>query len=512
MFERSTLQLQLRKLLPVMVTVPALLLLVEAGFRKGDWFHDYSGWESPGLAKKMLEAEKFFQQEGRLDLVVLSTSVGRTWDVRQWEEGTSGTIRAYNFGYPDQRPERQYFLFKNLIHPEYKPDYVIYGISIPDCNSNVRGMHPDNPRQGAFWTYRAVSALSAKTLLDKGVAWLDENSFLFRSRHRARFSLQHGPIAMLPEDPTIGQGVIAPTIRRQAFGPMPVSWALHPDSIANKYNCYYDYWIPDDGEIGEVIKLGKYCQKHGIKFAVVEVPTSPYAHTNFNQDDAYFRFTNALDHIANQGIDVYPMARDLKLDNTYFEDQDHLNRWGGQIVTDYVYQRVLRQWFPETATAESLPEPEQIVLADHVTRYTGQIEIRSATPVTDEAQYAALRQVIIAPGTTAEIELTPDLAAGHYALELYGGDGSTTSPELTGQASLHLHAKTDDGVASVDMELEPWINTRIGVSYTQAYFTIKHSAALTLEVKNPSAEPVILDTAFLRSRLSAVGADGVIVD
>src|SRR5690606_30779744 len=193
--------------------------------------YDYSGWESPGLEKKMEKARELFEEKGRLDLAVLSTSVGRVFDVHQWEEATSGSIVAYNFGFPDQRPERQNFLFQNYIHPQFKPTHVIYGISPPDTNSNARGMHPDHPKDGPFWTYRKVRDMGGGSLVNRVLVELENASFLFRARHRARFSLQHGEIAMLPEDPTIGSGVIVPTVRRQAFGPMPKSWALYPEGL-----------------------------------------------------------------------------------------------------------------------------------------------------------------------------------------------------------------------------------------------------------------------------------------
>ncbi len=505
MFSFKTLHIQVRRFVPVLVLTAAFLLVLEITFRAGKWFNDYSGWESPGLEKKMEKARDLFEEKGRLDLVVLSTSVGRVFDVHQWEEATSGSMVAYNFGFPDQRPERQNFLFRNYIHPEFKPSHVVYGISPPDTNSNARGMHPERPREGPFWTYRKVRDIGAEGLIDRVLVELENASSLFRARHRARFSLQHGDIAMLPEDPTIGSGVIVPTVRRQAFGPMPKSWALDPAGLP--YNAYHNYWIPDEGEIGELIKLGKYCQEQGVKMVVVEVPTSPYAHTNFDQADGYDRFVNALNFVASKGIRVLPMARDLKLDNTYFEDQDHLNRWGGQMVTDYVYEQVIREWYPETQ-AESLPGPVEISLAEKVQQTSG-VEVLRLTPATVDAQYAAEKQVLITRST--DIELSSRLAAGSYAIEIYAGDGTTTAPALTGEAKLELVAVGEDGTVSAAMPIDRWINSRVGISYTQVNFTVPEPASLLLRVTEVGERPLILDTVFIRPRLAALG-DGVTVE
>jgi hypothetical protein len=163
-FSTKTLYLRPRRLLPALLVTLLILVGVEATFRAYDWFYDYEGWESPGLKQKMDGAEKVFQEHGRLDLVTLSTSIGRVWDVHQWEEATSGALVGYNFGFPDQRPERQYFLFKNYIYPKYKPKYVVYGVSAGDCNSNIHGMHPDRPKTGPFWNYRKIVALDAKSV------------------------------------------------------------------------------------------------------------------------------------------------------------------------------------------------------------------------------------------------------------------------------------------------------------------------------------------------------------
>lgn len=523
MFSFKTLYVRFSRLLPTLLVTLGVLLLVEIAFRANNWFYDYDGWESPALQKKMVGADKLFEERGRIDLVTLSTSIGRVWDVNQWEEATSGAITAYNFGYPDQRPERQNFLFQKHIYPRFKPGYVIYGVGAGDCNSNKSGMHPERPKSGAFWSYRNITALDANSVFEKAEVFFENRSALYKSRRRARFQLQYGELLMLPRQPTISNGVLAPTVRRQPFGPMELSWALTPEGLP--YNDFHDYWIPDDGEIGELLKLHKFCEKHDVELVIVEFPTSPYSYTNFdNPEYDYWRFLNALDYLESKGATVLRMGQELNLDNTYYEDQAHMNRWGGQVVTDYIYRKVIREWFPDAALAEALPGPVEIALADVIstesttasTMPTGAgeetllgtaAEIRRAVPATDEAQYAADLQVFVSQ--PVDIELTGTLAAESYAVEVYGGDGSTTTPERTGEAVLHLVAVDEAGDEIRVLPLE-WINTRVGISYTMAHFTMDRPGRLLLRVAEIGPRPVILDSVFIRPRLSALGPDGIV--
>lgn len=523
MFDFKTYYVRWGRLVPGLVFTLFFVMMVELAFRARDWFHDYDGWESPALQQKMQQAEKVFEENGRLDLVTLSTSIGRVWDVHQWEEATSGALVGYNFGYPDQRPERQYFLFKNHIWPRYKPKYVIYGLGAGDTNSNIHGMDPRRPRQGPFWTYRSINEMEAQTALEKAESWLEEHSYLFRSRRRARFELQYGKLPMLQRDPTIGSGILAPTVRRQAFGPMELSWGRKPEGLP--INDFHNYWIPDDGEIGELIKLGEFCRKQGVEFVVLEFPTSPYSYENFDDpEENYGRFLNALDFVESKGIRVLRMGQELKLDNTYYEDQAHMNRWGGQAVTNYVYERVIRQWFPEQALAETLPQPVEVEFAEVMTSealttaglagegdehpLTAAAEVRRVEPVGAEAQYEAPQQVVISQ--PMEVDLGQDWEPGHYAVEIYAGDGTTTSPEISGEAKLELAVRYQDGAAGEVFALK-WINTRLGISYTQANVTLERAGRLKLRVTEVGQRPVILDVAFVRRRLSAPGPDGVTV-
>jgi hypothetical protein len=267
------------------------------------------------------------------------------------------------------------------------------------------------------------------------------------------------------------------------------------------------------------VKLNDFCRKNGVQLVILEFPTSPYSHTNFDDPvENYWRFLNALDYLETKGATVLRMGQDLKLDNTYYEDQGHMNRWGGQAVTDYVYRNVIRKWLPEVATAPALPSPVQLNFADLVstatvaanagTTLSVPVDVRRLDPATDEAQYGAMEQVIATQ--PEDFALSSSLAAGSYAVEIYAGDGTTTSPEITGEAKLELAAVDDRGETIIQMPLQ-WINTRLGISYTQAWITVKQPARLELRIVEIGGRPVILDTAFIRRRLSNLG-DGVIVD
>jgi len=487
-FSLKTLHVKFRRFLPALLARAACLLAVELAFRHWQWQYDYDGWESPGLMKKMHDAEAQFAREGSMDLVTLSSSVGRALDLTQWQDAAGNSFTAYNFCYAEQRPERQNFLFQNIIYPRYKPGHVIYALSLIDCNSNVRAMDPRKPRTGPFWQYRNIRSMAADSPTEKLLAWLSDYSLLFRARQRFRFSLQTGPIWMIEAEPTIGDGIPLPTIRQQAFGPMPLSWALTP--AGQQYNTYRDYWIPDDGEIGEVIKLGKFCREHGVKFTVVEMPSSPYGHSNWgDQENGYWKFTNALNYVASKGIPVHPLARDVSFDNTMFEDQEHLNRWGGQLATNYIYEKVIRQWYPQ-ARPEQLHEATQYELAAlQGDEPTTSVTAIAALPATPDAEYAARRQLQVAGD--AIVTVAPELRPGSYTLELYAGDGTTTTPELTGAAKMTLMG------AGVKLPLR-WENTRVGISYTRAEINVTTTGPLQLQIRNSGTQPVILDSSFVR--------------
>jgi hypothetical protein len=238
---------------------------------------------------------------------------------------------------------------------------------------------------------------------------------------------------------------------------------------------------------------------------VVEFPNSPYAHTNWdNGKSEYWKFTNALNFIASKGIPVFPMARDLQFDNTLFQDQEHLNRWGSQMVTQYVYDRIVRPWLNDPSMPALLNSPLEFHPADIATSAPG-ITIAHHDPVTPDAQYAADKQVLIQTdsGHPAIVNLTTGtLDSGSYAVELFAGDGTTTTPEFTGKAKLTLLATDTAGKTIASMSLDKWILSESGISYTQAYFFLPATATLQLQVVNSDQLPLILDTVFVRRRFS----------
>ena len=63
MFSLKTLHVKFRRFLPALLATAACLLAVELAFRHWQWQYDYDGWESPGLMKKMHDAEAQFAED-----------------------------------------------------------------------------------------------------------------------------------------------------------------------------------------------------------------------------------------------------------------------------------------------------------------------------------------------------------------------------------------------------------------------------------------------------------------
>lgn len=507
MFSLDTLKLPLRAVIPGAIATALFLLLLEIGFRLLSPFNYYGGWENSGLQKKMDGLEQTFREKGRIDVLLLSTSVGRPIDVRQFEEATGGRIVCYNAGHPEQRPERQRFLFEKYYWPRFKPSHILYGVAPPDVNSGSRGMHPDAPQAGPFFEFEMIRRLRADSPMSKVRVALEDASALFAARRRIRTTIQLGEIPHQEPDATVGRGVQVPTPRRQPYGPLVRSWT-HMAGYGH-LNAYKNYWVPENGEFGELLKLARLCEAQGVKFVVVEVPTSPYAHTNFdNPTEDYKKFTGMLDWLTSNGVTVLPMAQQLKLDNTLYEDMEHLNRWGGQVVTNYIYENVITRWFPDLILAPELPQPREVELWRQVSQPPPRgVEVRRLFPENPDAQYSAPRQVLV---QQAPVDLPVDeqLPPGSYSFELYAGDGTTTAPEQAGDAVVSLlgeEARTSNSIV-LNVPLDKWRNTRLGISYTQYLFNAPTTTTLQLRVSQVAQRPLILDSVYLRRRLSSTGS------
>jgi hypothetical protein len=506
-FDFTTLQVQLRRLIPTAVVAVVGLVFIELAFRKWHPFELYGGWGSAVLQEKVDALDRIYKQNGAVDLITLSTSIGRPIDVRQFEEACCGQIQCYNFGFPEQRPERQRFMFENYFWPRYHIKNVIYGIAPPDVNSASRGMDPAHPRATDFWQYSAIKALTAETPLQKLRARIESLSVMFASRRHVRSTLQNGIVFELPPEKTIGDGVYIPNPRRIPTGPQELPWSLLPGM--QQYNAYANYWAPEDGEFGEVLKLAKFCKARGVKFAVVEIPTSEYGHTQFyHPREDYTTFTRMLDWLSGHGVQVLPMARELNLDNSYFEDMEHLNRWGGQAITNYVYEHLVREWFADKVVAQRLPEPQQIQLYSNMPDGTSGVIVQRRFGINKDAQYTAYKQIAVTqPGVTIPVT---SAAPGSYSLELYAGDGTTTSPEQTGEAQLALQI-SENGAPARSITLDKWVNARLSISYTQYHFSVMSTATVSLLVDKIGTRPCILDSAFLRPKLCNTG-DGFTIE
>lgn len=502
----STLRVSLRPAIKLIIAMAMLFLILEGAVRVWQPFPTYGGWENPDLYKKMEGARQTFEQEGRIDVLLLSTSIGRPIDVNLWEDASGNQLVCYNGGYPDARPQSQRFLFEHYYWPRFRPTHVVYCVTPGDLSSSARGMHPDRPRAEPFWRYHNIREMDPGGLKDKIKIWLENLSMLVQSRHRIRARLETGPLPVEDVTPSIGRGVLVPAIGRVPTGPQLEPWSRKPQWWwANPYK---DYWLPDNGEMGELKKLAEFCRARNVKLTIVDIPISPFALMEFDDEelgmDIYY---NALARIEASGVPVVYPGAELDLDNSYFEDSAHMNRWGAEIVTDYIWQHVIRKWFPQKALVKSIPMSTEIKLYRNVKPAPGvRTEQRIAT--VPGAMYSALYQVIVENTATA-IPLD-EVGPGRYSVEVYGGDGSTMSPVMNDTARVTLQGSNEQGILT-ELALDEWALSRLGPSYTRGLITVETTATLQLHVEAPPAAPLILDVAFLREMVSA-GPDKVTVE
>jgi len=501
----DTLQLNWRPIVRSVAVTVLFVLLLDVTWRAVDPFEYYGGWENPDLERKMARAEQAWNEHKRLDVLTLSSSVGRAIDVNQWEDALGGDVICLNGGGPDFRPEVQRFLFEHVYWPRFKPSHVLYAISARDATSRL-GRSPERYRAGAFWNQAGARRLIAKlegSIAARLLAWLEETSSLYRARQHARAAVHHGmpkPQEMLP---TFRRDVEIPSPRRIATGPHPKTWMEHP--LYREGGAYYWYYISEqESEIDELIALARFCRKRDVKFEVIEVATPPLTMRFFDAPDRdyYGTFRGALKRLEAEGVTVHLTPDEVYFDNSTYQDFEHVNRWGAQLLTDYAYQVVIRNWFPNKTRVASLSAPEQVNLYRSLPNVAQEAKVTRFLPKDSNVQYASSRQVIVSKGKVT-LPIEQELAPGNYAIELYAGDGTTTSPEQTGEASLKLRCTLAGAGLPIPTELNQWSHARMSTGYTQYHIVIPTTGTLQLEVENPTDHPLILDSAFLRRKVGA---------
>lgn len=506
--QRWTLHAHWRSIAWTLTLTVLILAGLELMFRWWSPVQDYGGWENPNLYKKVKGAEQAYEENDKLDLVLLGTSIGRPIDVNLWEDAMGYKVVCYNAAYPDARPQLQRFMFEKYYWPRFKPGHVVYALAPSDLNSSFRGMHPDRRRAETVWSYHMVRRLDPGSLKERVKVALERVSVFLRTRKKMRSRLQQGEIATESVTPSIGRGVTMHTIRRIPPGPQTLSWARMPEYL--QHNALHQYWVPYNGELGELMALGEFCRLHGVKMTVLEVPLSPYGLSDFDDIEQGMKlFYEALDKVERAGIPVVRLPPELHLDNAFFEDQFHMNRWGSEVLTNFAWQKVVKPWFPDKALVDSLPESHQVDLYKAVTPAPGvRVERRLAVPPA-AGGYLADKQVVV-EGTSVAIPVVAEAAPGRYSVGIYAGDGTTTTRELTNRAKIQLQAVAD-GKIHKSIQVDKWALNHLGISYAQALVTAETTATIQIQAEVPPGEPLILDVAFVR-RMVSTGPDVLTVE
>ncbi|PKO20006.1 hypothetical protein CVU37_00600 [candidate division BRC1 bacterium HGW-BRC1-1] len=322
--------------------------------------------------------------------------------------------------------------------------------------------------------------------------FLNRTSYLYRISRHVRAYIQTGPIIEDEMIPTLAHGTNLPAVRTM------------PDDMkadSTKKSIYDRFTMPKDGEFQELVDFAKFCKVKGVEFVLVNQQVAPSTYALFdNPDKDYQTYLNGLEDLKTAGVRVIDMAQDLKLTHYHFGDGEHVNRRGGFLIADYLFEKVVHPIFSEKMIVDHLPQWSEIssfsvLEADNPYFYT---QDRSKVPPT--ALYASpLQAVTRDPGGTLTFFKT--LCPGNYVIDLYGADERTTRSSDSKGHQLSWEVRSIDG-KSETVPFEFSRNLVQGTALTQSTITIQTTSTMKIHVDRLDGSECVLDTMFVRERVS----------
>lgn len=489
-FSSETLRLDPRKLLPTILLTAVFFALVDTALRFSDPLKTYGGWENPYVEFKIDRARKIRDRHGRIDVMLFSSSIGLQTEVSLWQEACGGDVICYNAAIGGSRPQWSRFLFENVYYPETKPSHVIYCVSPRDVNTCGTPAAAYR-HMGVLWkSFKSRSYLAA-TLKDKFFIALEKASYLFRVRGHIRRYIQQGPI---PQDTLVmteEDGTNLPTVRA-----LPEKMAVE----LGKKDTYRKFSMPEDGEIAELIAMNKFCRERGVEFVVVNQQVAPVTFELFdNKQTDYQKYLDGLKKVEAAGVRVVYMAEELKLTNRHFGDGEHLNRWGGHLVTDYIYRKIVRPWFPEKALVAKLPEWLEVPFASLLSQTDRHFFTQNRSKIPPTSLYAApLEAVTYASG--GKLPIRAEFPPGDYVVHLYGADERTTRTEGAPGHKLAWEVESKmGGTREIGFEMSRRIVQ--GAALTKMDVSLDVTSSLALAVKQMAGAECVLDSVFFREKI-----------
>jgi hypothetical protein len=483
--EFTTLRTDLRGLAKTLAIALAVLVAIDAAMWAWDPFGLRSGWEIPWVDTKIEGARRVQREQGSIDVMLLSTSLGLSIDVGLWSEALGGKHSFYNASMGGGQPDVSRMLFENVYYPEFKPRRLIYLASLPGISGEARvGPH--------FQTVMG-RRLTAVTLKDKAFSQAERFSYLFRCRRQVRRLIVKGGIPVETRFRHDEFGSNYPVLQRQTPEKIDSTKGKLPEGTAFTS----PFRALEDGQFGELLKLAEFCRAHGVEFVLASQPVAPCG-SLFLKDPGkeYGDYYAALDACRAGGSRVVRLDEALQLGNQDFYDPAHANRFGGFRLTEQLYEEVVRPWFEKDALVRRLPEWVPVPLYHLV-------------PGTDRFFYAQQRRApgemafplqIVTQEAGAQVALGASLPPGAYLVDIYGTDEATTrTAPLPPGHELAIEV-TRDGSPPREVAFEMSREDVVGVSLSRVQVALQGPSALAIKVLKLRGPECILDSLFIRRR------------
>ncbi len=483
-----------RRSLVTLATAVVCFALLDTAVRWADPLRLYGGWENPFVQYKTDFARKMARERGRIDVMVMSSSVGLAVDVGKWQEACGDQVVCYSASMGGQRPAFARLMFENVYYPQTKPTHLIYLLTPRDVNTfgaPGKGFRYNAP----LWESHNVRRLTATSAGERATLALESASYLYQARRHVRRWVQQGPI---PQDEIVitrPNGINEPTVRRTGDRDLTPAEKREGTPVSS-------FTMPDDGESLHLRELAAFCKSRGVEFVIVNQPFAPSGHSGFdNPKKDYATYLAGLDKLRAAGVRVVDAAAALDLRNSDFGDTDHPNRWGGYRIADYIFREIVRPWFPDKALVTELPGEAEVPLYRLLSADNGGFFLQERNRIGPGGPYAAPLQVATdRPG--GRLAIPCDIPPGRYLMELYGADERTTR---TGKAvkghtlALEIAAVSGgDTSATRTVEFEMSRTNVQGAVLNALPLDLETTSRLALALKALAGPECALDTLFLR--------------
>lgn len=524
LLEFKTLDINVRKVLVSAAVSLVFLCLLDTAVRIWHPVDLYSGWGTPDIEEKMGLIDARVARLGKVDALIMGSSVGRRIDVGQWQSAFGGKVAAINACFHAQRPEIDRLMFEKVLWEKTHPSLLILTLTPFDVN----GFETTTvmKRRGPIWQTGRVRRLTATTIPQRLQLLAERLSYVVAVREGLRRDLQKGRQDFIHYFLDEETAVEYPSVNRTPDDPKSPFYAKTFSGLFSRFS------VPDDGEVLEIRKLAAFCRQHGVRFVVASQPVAPACEGIYpNMQQVETTYTKALEKLKNDGIELLQMQNEISVSNADFGDPLHPNGRGAQKITSYLYEKVVRPMYAagleESVIPETLPEPVEIspCAGDGASGGT-RIDL-DATNKAAEPYFGSDRQLSIEqPGAT--IPLGQSFAPGTYHVDIYGADSplnKAVADKMTANGYIvygfdtaalpypqHEFALTATPLSGTP--ISPHFTSSLVLirrnQFTRCKMSLPTTSSLSLRVDKVGEGSAVIDTVFVRRQPEPLRQDPAI--